>query len=189
MLTAVALDAEDERVLVERFLETRSEEAFRSLYRRHAGRLYAIACRMLGGADRGADDAIQETWLRAVRGLGAFRRESALSTWLCGILLNRCREVLRERSRTRAEELDTIPEPPAPVRPGGPEAIDLSRAVESLADGYREVLVLHDVEGYTHEEIARLLEIEPGTSKSQLSKAREALRRVLRSSTKVNDHD
>ena len=189
MLSVVPVDPDEDRVLVERFLESRSDEAFRALYRRHSGRLYALACRMLGGAERGAEDAIQETWLRAVRGLAAFRRDSALSTWLCGILLNRCREVYRERARSKTEHLESTEEPSAGTSPALPERLDLALALEKLPDGYREVVVLHDVEGYTHEEIGGILEIEPGTSRSQLSRGREALRRYFRGREEGKEND
>jgi RNA polymerase sigma-70 factor (ECF subfamily) len=133
-----------------------------------------MARRLVGDAES-ADDVVQDTWIRAALGLAAFRWESRLSTWLAGIAINRCREVLRQRRRDLLPESE---ESPAGRGLEG-ERIDLERAVNALAAGYREVLVLHDVYGYTHEQIAALLEIEVGTSKSQLSRARRTVRERL----------
>ena|ERR1700674_1029078 len=162
-----------DRELSTRFIERRDAAAFRDLFRRHTPALYQLARRLLGGTGRGADDAVQEAWLRAADGLAAFEWRSSLRTWLTGITINCCREILRQRQAG------------APARNGGepvqetpPTALglDLERAVLGLPHGCREVLVLHDVEGLTHAEIAARLGIEPGTSKSQLSRARRALR-------------
>ena len=161
--------------LVARYLATRDEASFRLLFRRHSPRLYRLALRLLGGDPSAAEDALQEAWLRAVRGLPAFRFESALRTWLSGIVINCCRET---RRRTRAE--DPLDADEMAASSSSPSArLDLERMVVGLADGYREVLVLHDVMGYTHREIAERLGIEEGTSKSQLFLARRALRRRL----------
>jgi RNA polymerase sigma factor (sigma-70 family) len=150
------------------------EAAFLSLYRQHTPRLFAVVLRMLGRrAD--AEDAIQEAWLRAVRGLSGFRRDSSFPTWLTGIGIRCALEIIRKRLP------DDTTDPPDVGAAGAPDlTIDLDRAIAALPDGYRVVLVLHDVEGFTHEEIGRLLEVEPGTSKSQLFHARRALRLRLR---------
>lgn len=163
-----------ERALADRFAHTGDERAFRELYRLHTPRLYRIARRLLG-RDAGLDDVVQETWIRAARGLAGFRWESRLGTWLAGIVINLCRETLRERRHERPAELETQPD--RQFSEG--ERIDLERAVDGLADGYREVLVLHDVYGYTHEQIGELLGVEVGTSKSQLFRARRAVRERL----------
>lgn len=169
-------EAGREREWVASFCEHGDESAFRALYRMHTSRLYRIAVRLLG--DEGlAADAVQDVWLRAARGLPGFRWESSLSTWLAGITLNRCREQLRTGRREGEEPLD--PEDASPARWSPAERIDLERAIQRLPDGYREAVVLHDIEGYTHEEIAGLLGIEAGTSKSQLFRARRALRELL----------
>ena len=152
------------------------EAAFRTLYRRHTPRMYAVVRRMLGARRAGAEDVVQETWLRAVKGLASFRGESLFSTWVCGIAIRCAMEALRQR---------TSPELAESVTTGhkGPQfdlALDLESAVAALPDGYRTVLVLHDIEGRTHAEIAQLLEIDEGTSKSQLSRARRAVRARLR---------
>ena len=166
-----------ERQLVEKFCRTRDEVLFRELYRQHTPVLYRICVRMLG-SDAAAQDAVQEVWIRAEAGLAQFQWQSSLSTWLVGIAINRCREIFRDRQR-RNETADLVPEKIS----GGPPAelqLDMERAVAALAPGYREVLLLHDGEGYTHEEIAAILGIDAGTSKSQLSRARKILRDHLR---------
>lgn len=163
-----------ERALAERFARSGDEQAFRELYRLHSPRLHRMARRLLGDAES-ADDVVQDTWIRAAQGLTAFRWESRLSTWLLGIAINRCRETLRQRRRQALPEAEESPA----GRGLESERIDLERAVNALAAGYREVLVLHDVYGYTHEQIAALLEIEVGTSKSQLSRARRTVRERL----------
>lgn len=136
--------------------------------------LLALALRLQGDADE-ANDVVQEAWIRALRGLERFAWKSALRTWLSGIVLNCCRErwVARGESLEEAPELHPAPADPADLR------VDLERAIAALPTGYRTVVVLHDIEGYTHEEIAAQLGVEPGTSKSQLARARRDLRRRL----------
>lgn len=165
-----------EKKLVEKFRRTRDEPAFRELYRLHTPMLYRVCVRLLG-SEAAAQDAIQEVWLRADAGFANFRWQSSLSTWLVGIAINHCREILRERHRNN----ESPKFPPENVATSAPPELqlDMARAVSSLAAGYREVLLLHDVEGYTHEEIGMILGIEPGTSKSQLSRARKILRERL----------
>jgi len=172
-------DADADRSLVARFLATRDEEAFRWLYRRHAAALWALALRLLGGDAAGAEEAVQEAWTRAVEGLAGFRGESRLRTWLLGIVVHCCRERRRDRPT------EPLPDPGGTAPPlhalagGDADRLELERALARLAGGFREVLLLHDVVGFTHDEIAARLGIEPGTSKSQLSRARAALRAIL----------
>jgi RNA polymerase sigma-70 factor (ECF subfamily) len=163
--------------LCDRFVRQGDEAAFRVLFRRHSPRLYAIALRMLAGRVADAEDAVQDAWLRAASGLRRFEWRSALSTWLSGIVINCARERLRARPLVQASDADLAALPAAP-RPQVP-ALDLERGLAALPDGYREVLVLHDLYGYTHLEIADLLDIVVGTSKSQLFHARRALRARL----------
>ncbi len=121
---------------------------------------------------------VQDTWLRAVRALPRFRWESSLRTWLMGIGLNRAREVLRGRARSPGvpdgDGVEVAVHPPPTA-----ERLDLERAIACLPDGYRTVLLLHDVEGFTHPEISERLDIAIGTSRSQLHHARRTLRRLL----------
>jgi RNA polymerase sigma-70 factor (ECF subfamily) len=115
-----------------------------------------------------------------VQRLPAFRWESSLRTWLAGITVNVCRDILRRRIRER-ERLETrFPAAAGPTARPDAGTLDVERAIAGLPEGYREILVLHEIEGYTHEEIAGLLGIDAGTSKSQLSRARQALRSRLR---------
>lgn len=170
----------EDRDLAAAVARSGDEAAFRALYRRHTPALYRLALRLGGGDEPWAEELVQRSWIRAVEGLGAFGWRSALSTWLGGIAINCARELWRE-SRGEATLAEVGNEMPASRdSPSGPEdRIDLDRAIERLPHGYRQVFVLHDVEGYTHEEIGGLLGIEAGTSKSQLSHARRRLRAAL----------
>jgi RNA polymerase sigma-70 factor (ECF subfamily) len=163
--------------LVDRVLLTGDESAFRELYRRHSPALYRLAVRLLGSNDPDAGDVVQEAWCRALEAFRRYSGGSSLRTWLAGVVVNCCREHVRSRAQSR-----NIPLPgPIATAPGlGREAqLDLRRALEGLPQGFREVVVLHDLGGYTHDEIATILGIAPGTSKSQLSRARRALRGEL----------
>jgi len=164
------LTDDEDRRLVARFLDARDERSFRALYRRHAGTVYGLALRLCGGRAAQAEDVAQEAWVRATRGLGGFRWGSRLGSWLCGIAVNVWRESCRE---------GFVGEPPAEAVVAPRADGDLGRIVAGLPPGARAVLVLHDVEGYTHAEIGALLGIEDGTSKSQLAKARAAVRAAL----------
>ncbi|MDE3217676.1 MAG: RNA polymerase sigma factor, partial [Gemmatimonadota bacterium] len=136
----------DDRALVERFLRRRGEDAFRALYRAHTPALFALALRLTGG-DRGeAEDLVQESWVRAVTALRTYRAESALRSWLCGVLVN----VRRGRIRADWRMVDVPDVEPVTEAVGPDDAIDLERAIASLPDGARDVYVLHDVHGYTH---------------------------------------
>jgi len=173
--------ADDDHALVTAILTLRDEAAFRTLFRRHSPSLYALARRLMGGSTADADDAVQETWIRACRRFSSFRWDSALRTWLAAILVNSC----REHKRHLASDHSAPPLDAPAVDPADDDLrVDLERAISDLPDGYRNVLVLHDVEGYTHEDIARLLDIDAGTSKSQLWRARRALRVALSTSRK-----
>jgi RNA polymerase sigma-70 factor (ECF subfamily) len=168
-------------VLVEAYVARRDEGSFQELYRAYTPALYRFAVLRVG--PDAAEDVVQETWLRAARGLAAFRWQASLRTWLTGIALNLCREHHRRGLRLAAES------DPGADGPGTDAGVavaldlvagaELRRAIATLADRYREVLLLHDVEGHTHEEIGTLLGISPGTSKSQLHRARRRLRQVF----------
>jgi len=173
--------ADTDRDLVRMFLGSRDEAAFRALYRAHTPPLYRIARRLLRGNGQDAEELVQTTWIRATGGLHRFRWGSSLRTWLTGILINCSRERLRDHAAAPdAGDGGLELRGEAAARPGfAPERLDLERAIASLPDGYREVLVLHDIEGYSHREISGLLGIDEGTSKSQLSRARNAVRHRL----------
>jgi RNA polymerase sigma-70 factor (ECF subfamily) len=158
-------------------------EAVRELYRRYAPRVYAVV-RRLAGDDALAEDWAQEAWVRAIRALPRFRGDARFSTWIHRIAVNSALHGRRWRDRRVKNEVAmplTLP-PPIRVQPQAEQTVlrmSLERALQTLPDGMRQVLVLHDVEGYTHEEIANLLGVTAGTSKSQLFKARARMRRAL----------
>jgi RNA polymerase sigma factor (sigma-70 family) len=168
-------DASDAE-LIQRLARQRDPRAFATLYRRHTDALYATALRLTDDPDA-AIDATHDTWVRVVERLAAFEHRSSFRTWLTGILIN----VVRERWRSdRDLSLDVVGEiaGPEPV-PTATDPIDLESAIAALPPRFRAVLVLHDVDGFTHEEIAALLGIVPGTSKSQLARARQRVRAYL----------
>ncbi len=173
---AVARDSDDRSLAA--LVLAGDEQAFRLLYRRHTPRLFCLVQRLLA-SEADAEDAVQETWVRATDRLAGFRWEASFGSWLTAIGLNIARETLRKRGRRREEEWVPDMELPAPPRLERVEAMDLERALRALPSGYRTVLVLHDVEGYRHEEIAERLGIAAGTSKSQLFHARRAMRVLL----------
>lgn len=165
--------------LIHRVRDRGDESAFRVLYRRHAPRLYQMHLRFAGGDVATAEDLLQETWMRAVRLLPRFRDDEALIPWLRGVAVNVAREWFRRRRREMERHSNVDPDTQVfeTVDRGG--SIDLDNAITALPPGYRAVLVLHDVEGFTHEEIAAQLGVGIGTSKSQLFEARRAMRRLL----------
>lgn len=155
--------------------------AERTLYDRHVDRIYRLAHRM-SGDETLARDFTQDTFVRAFSKIGDFRGESALATWLQAIAVNVILNGLRQvrRIRSREEGVDELPDTQHARREAEPDLKQrLHAAIDALPDGYRMVFVMHDVEGYTHEEIAASLGIQPGTSKAQLSRARGKLREAL----------
>ena len=153
--------------------------AFERLYRAHVARVYGLACRM-AGSER-ADELTQDVFVRVWEKLGTFRGDAAFSPWLyrlaVNLLCSRLRALKVQREREVASE---FPLDAARARQDTIEIrLDFEVALERLPDGAREVFVLHDVEGYKHREIAELMEITSGTSKSQLHRARMILRRHL----------
>jgi RNA polymerase sigma-70 factor (ECF subfamily) len=167
-----------DRSLVEAVVRDGDEVAFRKLYRRHTPRLYSLVLRVVGGAEMDAEDVIQDAWIRAASAMRRFRGDSSFGTWLTAIGLNAARDHLRRRGRWGVtEDVDRM-EIAVPAAPHG-QRLDLERAIALLPPGCRTVLVLHDVEGFTHEEIAGHLGIAVGTSKSQLFAARRAARTLL----------
>lgn len=155
--------------------------AERQLYDAHVDRIYRLAWRM-SGDETLARDFTQDTFIRAFDRLAEFRGDSALSTWLHSIATSVILNGLRKVQRIHGREIggDELPEAVIPIREAEPDLkIRLRRAIEALPDGYRTVFVMHDVEGFTHEEIAAALGIQPGTSKAQLSRARARLREQL----------
>lgn len=162
-------------VLLRRFLGRRDERAFEALYRRHTPRMYGLALRLTGGDEAEAGEVVQEGWVRAVSALAGFGGRARLSTWLCGICVNVWRERLRcARPEVSLAESDASADPPDTLG-----CIDLGRALDRLPPGYRAVLVLHGMYGYPHAEVAGMLGIAEGTSRSQYLRGRRALRDAL----------
>ena len=155
------------------------EAAFRTLYRRHTPALYRLALRLGGGDEPWADELVQRAWIRAVEHLATFQWRSAFRTWLSGIAINCARELWREQRLSLEVSWEGETQAVSRATPDPSHRVDLERGIAVLPHGYRQVLVLHDVEGYTHDEIGRLLGIEVGTSKSQLFHARRRLRDYL----------
>jgi RNA polymerase sigma-70 factor (ECF subfamily) len=155
-------------------------EAVRELYRRYAPRVYAVV-RRLAGDDALAEDWAQDAWIRAIRARPGFRGEARFSTWLHRIAVNSALHGRRWRERRAKNEVELPPILASSDRPDDAVLrLSLERAIDTLPDGMRQVLVLHDVEGYTHEEIGEFMGVTAGTSKSQLFKARARLRKILR---------
>jgi RNA polymerase sigma-70 factor (ECF subfamily) len=159
--------------------------AFEELYRQHARRLYSLAVRMIGSADD-AEDLLQEVFLQAHRKLGGFRGESTLGTWLYRLTMNHCLDHLRGRQAKMSRATESLdeegavePVAPAPVLPPAISRMDLERAIDLLPPGSKAAFLLHDVQGFEHREIAEILGVSEGTSKSQVHKARMKLRTLL----------
>jgi RNA polymerase sigma-70 factor (ECF subfamily) len=171
-------DVRTDRDLIGVVLEFGDEQAFRELYRRHTPRLLGFVSRLLRGANPEGEDVVQETWVRAFEHLRQFQWRSTFSTWLLGIGLHVVRDNLRRNRRPRTVNEDQYPAL-ACQNEDNESRIDLERAIQMLPDNNRMVLVLHDIEGLTHQEIAGQLEIPEGTTKSQLFRARRMIREWL----------
>lgn len=156
-------------------------EAFERLYRANSGRVFALCVRMVGDRSS-AEELTQDVFVRAWNKLGQFRGDSSFSTWLHRLAVNVVLNVRKQqgRHRLRHEEMDeesnSLPQSGLPV-PG--MRLDLEAAIAMLPPGARRVFVLHDVEGYTHEEIAAQTGVTTGATKSQLHRARMLLREAL----------
>jgi RNA polymerase sigma-70 factor (ECF subfamily) len=151
-----------------------SVEAFEALYRRHVGRVHGLCLRLCGNQAR-AEELTQECFVRAWRKINSFRGDSAFGTWLYRLSTNLVLSDLR-RHRHWEQSLDELPEEVDHHEPDAPLERDLERAIARLPDGARAVLVLHDIEGYSHPEISAMTGIAVGTSKTHLHRARRALR-------------
>jgi RNA polymerase sigma-70 factor (ECF subfamily) len=154
--------------------------AYERLYRRHSGRIHGLAVRMMGIDE--AEECTQEIFIRAWEKLASFRGDAAFGTWLYRLGVNTILTLRAKRTRRQDRVLlveDDVLEA-APARPGSEgTGMDIEKAMQRIPAGARDVFVLHDVEGFKHEEIASMLSINIGTSKSQLHRARMLLRRHL----------
>jgi len=162
-----------DRALVTAYLQSKEEASFRLLYSRHAKPLWNMAMKLTNGDTHQAEEIVQDTWMRAIQGLDKFEWRSSLRTWLLKISINRWKENRRKETTIGLEDVATNADPYAT------SAYDTHKIVALLPEGYQTVLLLHDLEGYKHEEIAQLLDIAPGTSKSQLHQARKAFRKLI----------
>ena len=165
-------------------------EAFQALYDKHKRRVYSLCLRMTANTAE-AEDLAQEAFLQLYRKIATFRGESAFSTWLHRLSVNVVLMHLRKKSLpvVSLEETTQGSEEDSPKKDfgaddvalaGSIDRLQLQRAVESLPPGYRMIFLLHDVEGYEHNEIAKIVGCSIGNSKSQLHKARMKLRDLLK---------
>jgi RNA polymerase sigma-70 factor (ECF subfamily) len=172
-------------------------EAFERLYRLHSRRVYSVILRMVGNTAE-AEDLTQEAFLQLFRKIQTFRGDSAFSTWLHRLSVNVVLMKLRKKRLPESsldEQLDPNEDGEGPKKEfgaldqtlaGSLDRVNLERAVEQLPPGYRAVFLLHDVQGFEHNEIASIMECSIGNSKSQLHKARTRLRQILHDL--VRDH-
>lgn len=184
MMATNALSIKKEAGVI-KALDVEDMSGFDDLYRKHYRRVYSICLRMTGNVAE-AEDLTQEVFLQLHRKLKSFRGDAAFTTWLHRLTVNHVLMHFRKR-RVRSENVTEDGELPDQIDPKSDtphsmrmvDHIAIDTAVGKLPPGYRKVFVLHDVEGYEHEEIARILKCSSGTSKSQLHKARLRLRKLL----------
>jgi RNA polymerase sigma-70 factor, ECF subfamily len=192
MSVAEIKEAQDTDVALARKSAAGDTAAFAELYRRHFRRVYALCLRMTGDPVQ-AEDLTQDVFIQLFNKIGSFRGESAFTTWLHRMTVNQVLMHFRKRS-TKSELTSGDDETPDQIVKGteNPNAmpivdrIALEKAIQQLPTGYRTVFILHDVEGYEHEEIAKMMGVAVGTSKSQLHKARLKLRNYLRQQAALN---
>jgi len=166
----------DEKRLVE-MAQRNDSRAYEQLYKLHVGRVFALCVRLCKDRDM-AEDLTQEAFVQAWRKLAQFRGDSAFGSWLYRIATNTTLSYLRKQSPfLNSLDIDDVPEPE--YRETSDEQIGLETAISELPDGARAVFVLYSLEGYTHDEISKLLGIAQGSSKAQLHRARQLLKRSL----------
>lgn len=177
-------ETEDRRAVERRLVEAAQNgdlRAFERLYRENERKVFALCLRLSSDAAL-AEELTQEVFVRAWRKLGSFRGESAFSSWLYPLTVNTALSERRSRRRRDARIFATDDPASLERAPGTPrpeQRFDLQKAMAALPPGARAVFVLHDVEGRTHDEIAAMLDLAPGTSKAQLFRARRLLREAL----------
>ena len=163
--------------------------AFEELYHQHNRRVYSLCLRMVGNITQ-AEDLTQEVFLQVYRKIGSFRGDSAFTTWLHRLTVNqvlmhfRKRGVKLEHTSEEGDFTNVVETPLQSTRRiSMVDRLALEKAIGELPPGYKTVFVLHDIEGYEHEEISEMLKVSVGTSKSQLHKARMRLRELLSKKT------
>jgi RNA polymerase sigma-70 factor (ECF subfamily) len=182
--TAAAADVAAERaeeLALARACAAGDARAMSRLYDRYSQRVFNVVCRMVGRQE--AEELAQDAFVRVFKGIRGFRGNSALGTWIYRLTMNLCLSYLAKRTRRRRlqerYEREQVAIWEAPPKRSPWLRAQLERALGELPDGYRAVLVLHDVEGLSHKEIAAILDCREGTSKSQLHKARLRMRTLL----------
>jgi RNA polymerase sigma-70 factor (ECF subfamily) len=155
-------------------------QAFPDLMRRHERRVYNLAYRMLGRPEEAAD-ATQDVFVTCLRKLSAFRGTAAFTTWLHRVALNVCYDTLRKRGREEpVAEVPTTQASGFDLADSAASAVDVHRALQHVPEDFRAVLILHDVQGHSYEEIAKSIGAPVGTIKSRLHRGRVALARAMR---------
>jgi RNA polymerase sigma-70 factor, ECF subfamily len=164
-------------------------DAFAALFHAHKARIYSVCLRMTNNSAE-AEDLTQDAFMQVFRKLSTFRGDSALSTWLYRIAVNTVLMRFRKKALRQISLDEPCHQDSKPLRreygstddrlAGSVDRIALARAIQELPDGYRTIFLLHEVEGYEHQEIAHLLHCSVGNSKSQLHKARLRIRELLR---------
>ena len=185
----------DERNMIER-ASRGDAAAFNHLMAQHERRMYAVALRMCGNRED-AQDCLQEAMLRVYRAIGGFKGQSSFSTWVYRITMNTCLDELRRKKNRQNTSLDNLldmgwspaDESNAPEKQAMRSELrrNLNRAIQELPEEMRSAVVLRDIQGFSYDEIARMLEINVGTIKSRISRGREKLREKLKENAELFD--
>lgn len=188
---------QNENRLIER-AASGDASAFNLLMEKHERRMYAIALRMCKNRED-AQDCLQEAMLRVYRSIGAFKGQSAFSTWAYRITMNTCLDELRRKKKSRDTSMDALLDqgwsPPDVSAAPEKQAIrselrrNLNSAINALPEDMRAAIILRDIHGCAYEEIAQTLDVNVGTVKSRISRARERLREKIRGSAELFDID
>ncbi len=170
----------DESLLIHR-CKKGNIKAFKSLYDLHKKKLYNVAYRIHGNHED-AEDSLQDVFIIVYQKIADFRGDASFSTWLYRIAVNTCLNKLRSSKsiiKSEFSETEITRDSPSVKQSGQMTSIILDQEIQNLSLGYRTVFILYEVEGFTHEEISKILDISSGTSKSQLSRAKQQLKKRL----------
>ena len=177
---------ECESKLIQRCAEG-DHDSFKGLYDLYKDRVYSTSVRMLGNL-QDTEDAFQETFIKIFKSINNFKWKSSFSTWVYKITVNTCIENLRTRKKENNVNIDEVR-----IMPSNKTSEDfrliVEKAIKKLPEGYRTIFILHAIEGFKHREIAEILDISPGTSKSQYFQARAHLRKNLLPYLEVLKHE
>lgn len=185
----------NERDMIER-ASRGDAAAFNRLMEQHERRMYAVALRMCGNRED-AQDCLQEAMLRVYRAIGGFKGQSSFSTWVYRITMNTCLDELRRKKNRQSTSLDSLldmgwspsDDTNAPEKQAMRSELrrNLNRAIQELPEEMRSAVVLRDIQGFSYEEIAHMLEINVGTIKSRISRGREKLREKMKENAELFD--